>query len=70
MLGLLSSASSLLGGGGIMGEEPIDTGSAISGATVTTTQTTGAFSVGGTQLPTWLLIAGGVAALIYLTRRR
>jgi len=68
MVGLLSGASSLLGGG-IMGEEPIDTGSAISGATVTTTQTTGSFNVGGTQLPTWVLIAAGVGALIWLSRR-
>lgn len=69
MLGLLSGASSLLGGG-IMGKEPIDTGSAISGATITTTQSTGSFTVGGTQIPTWLVIAGAVGVLVYLTRRR
>lgn len=68
MLGMLQGPSSLLGG--IAGEEPIDTGSAISGATVTTTQTTGSFSVGGTQMPTWLLVAGAIGVLIYLTRRR
>lgn len=68
MLGMLQGASSLLGG--ITGEEPIDTGSAISGATVTTTQTTGSFSVGGSQIPTWMLLAGAVGVLIYLSRRR
>lgn len=68
MLGMLQGASSLLGG--IAGEEPIDTGSAISGATVTTTQTTGSFNVGGTQLPTWMIVAAAIGALWYLMRRR